>query len=204
MNEIRSGDPTGLATGPAALMSACLQPWSMLQDWNAFWARQWQIWFDSVVSAPNPWLPALAAGRPDQPAAIDFFLPWLPRIEAFVTPLDPAAEQDAVRVMLRASLPHVGFGEQKEWLDVDARVTRSSRAQTKLDVEPASPALPADAPTAAAAQPLIEAQAAAADLVPDASEGAAKALEAKGDAPKPRARKPAARKAKAPPPSSAE
>ncbi len=204
MYESRSGEPTGRATEPAALMSAYLQPWSMLQDWNAFWARQWQMWFDSVVAAPNPWLPALAAGRPDQPAAIDFFLPWLPRIEALVTPLDPAGEQDAVRVMLRASLPHVGFGEPKEWLDVDATVSRSSRAPAKLAVEPASPALPANTPTAASAQPLIEAQAAAADSVPDASEGAAQALEAKADAPKPRTRRPAARKTKATPPSSAE
>lgn len=201
MNESRSGEPTGLAAGPAALMSACLQPWSMLQDWNAFWVRQWQVWFDTVVSAPNPWLPALAARRPDQPAAIDFFLPWLPRIEALVTPLDPGGEQDAVRVMLRASLPHVGVGERKEWLDVDATVSRSPRAPTELPVEPTSPTLPAEAQTVASTQPLIEAQAAAADSVPDASEGTARALEAKVNAPKPRARKPAARKTKATPPS---
>lgn len=204
MNESRSGELKGLAAGPAALMSACLQPWSMLQDWNAFWARQWQVWFDTVVSAPNPWLPALAAARSDQPAAIDFFLPWLPRIQALVTPLDPAGEKDAVRVMLRASMPHVGLGDQKEWLDVDATVSRSPRAARGLPVEPASQTLSADdSQTAGSAQPLIEAQAAAADAMPDASEGAAKALEAKADAPKPRARKPAQRKTKTTPPSSA-
>lgn len=195
MNENRSGEPAGLAAGPA-LMSACLQPWSMLQDWNAFWVRQWQVWFDSVVSAPNPWLPALAAGRPEQSAAIDFFLPWLPRFEALVTPLRAAGEQDAVRVMLRASLPHVGFGEQKEWLDVDATISRSPSERAKLPVEPASPALPADTQTAASALPLIEAQAAAADSAPDASAGAAKSLEATAEAPKPRTRKPAVRKTK--------
>ena len=159
---------------------------------------------DSVVSAPNPWLPALAAGRPDQPAAIDFFLPWLPRIEAFVTPLDRPGEQDAVRVMLRASLPQLGAGKQKEWLDVDATVSRSPRAPATVQVEAPPAALPADAQTEAAAQPLIEAQAAAADSVPDVSEGAAKTLEAAAKAPKPRARKPAARKPKVAPPSSGE
>lgn len=177
----------------------------MLQEWNAFWGTQWKAWFDALASAPNPWLPALAAGRPDQPAAIDFFLPWLPRVEAFVTPLDPSGEdQEAVRVMLRAALPHVGSGEQQDWLNVDATVSRSLRTTATPPAEPVSPELLADLPTAASALPLIEAQATATDAAGDASPGAAKVVKTKTEAPKRRTRKAAAPKTKAEPPSSAE
>lgn len=154
-----------------------MQPWSMLPDWNAFWGRQWKVWFDAVVSAPNPWLPALAEGRPDQSAAIDFFLPWLPRIEAVVTPLDPAGEKDAVRVMLRAALPHVGSGEQTEWLNVDATVSRATDSTAAMTA-PAEPLAPPELPVL--------------DASPTTTEPAAKPA-----APKRRTRKPAASKSKA-------
>jgi len=165
----------GLATESAAWMSAYMQPWSILQDWNAFWSKQWKIWFDTVVSTPNPWLPALAAGRAGQPAAIDFFLPWLPRIEALVTPLESCGERDAVRVMLRAALPHLGPIEQTEWLNVDAAVSRTggSAASSRL--------ISAETPETPAPLPMLEAAAASPE---PASKPAA--------APKRRVRKPAA------------
>jgi hypothetical protein len=109
MSEKTQTDPTfGLEGNSARWMSACMQPWSVLQDWNAFWLSQWKTWFEAIASAPNPWVSALASGRADQAPAIDFFLPWLPRMDAVVTSFGPAGANDAMRVMLRAASPRIG------------------------------------------------------------------------------------------------
>lgn len=92
--------------------SVCLQPWSALCTWNAYWGDRWKSWLSEIGAAPNPWLPALASDRPNQPVGIDFFLPWLPRVDAIVGSLGAAGEKDAQRVMLRAALPHVGSSSE--------------------------------------------------------------------------------------------
>ncbi|GHU10562.1 hypothetical protein AGMMS50225_14320 [Betaproteobacteria bacterium] len=106
-----------------AWLSNWLQPWKALGEWNALWADPWRRWLKTVPVAPAAWLPALAGNRRErQPLAIEFFLPWLPRIEAEITPLRRQhSDEDAVRVMLRAVLPASVGGD---WLQVDATVTR--------------------------------------------------------------------------------
>lgn len=92
--------------------SACLQPWSGLCTWNAYWGDRWKVWLTEIGSAPNLWLPALASDRHDQPVSIDFFLPWLPKLEAIVGSHGAIGEKDAQRVMLRAALPHIGSSNE--------------------------------------------------------------------------------------------
>lgn len=89
-------------------LKACLQPWSVLNSVNAYWGDQWKRWLSAIASGPNPWLPALAEDRDGQPAMIDFFLPWLPRAGAGMTPPGGVGDAAAVRAMLRAAVPHVG------------------------------------------------------------------------------------------------
>lgn len=91
-------------------VSACFKPWSSLAGWSIFWGDQWKQWLSAICAQPNPWLPALASERVGQPAVIDFFLPWLPRAEATSGTVDAVNENDAVRAMLRAAVPHVGAG----------------------------------------------------------------------------------------------
>jgi len=131
----RMGQEAGVPTGSVAWLSACWQPWEMLNGWNAFWGSQWRSWFDALVSAPNPWLPALADERPYQRADIDFFLPWLPRIDAVITPLDAIGGRNAVRVMLRAAPPFAGTPSASDWLNVDATVTRGRRLEDSVPLE---------------------------------------------------------------------
>lgn len=146
----------GAAAGNAAWLAACWQPWEQLNGWNAFWVSQWRSWFDALASAPNPWLPALAGERRGQPVGIDLFLPWLPRIEAMVSPFDAVNGHEAVRVMLRAVLPFAPAAHVAEWLNVDAIVTRgaglhpppvaTSAEVEVLDGTGATPSLPASEP----------------------------------------------------------
>lgn len=152
---MRGSDRIGGETDMAALMAACWQPWEALNGWNAYWGTQWREWFESFVSAPNPWVPALADERSDRSAAIDFFLPWLPRIEAVAAPLETEQGRDVVRVMMRAALPFSGARAAAEWLNVDAIVTRGSAASLP---EPLAPPVLLDeeaapAPTPAEAKP---------------------------------------------------
>lgn len=109
MNCDKKMQPTSVlsdVSGP--WLSACLQPWSALGDWNAYWGKCWKWWISAIGSAPNPWLPALADERPGQPATIDFFLPWMPRGNVAAGCADPVGEKDVIRTMLRAAVPHVG------------------------------------------------------------------------------------------------
>ncbi|BAL24128.1 hypothetical protein [Azoarcus sp. KH32C] len=89
-------------------LNACMRPWSILNTLNAFWSDQWKLWLSAVASTPAPWLPALAEEREGQPAVIDFFLPWLPRLDMSGTPRGAVDEKDFVRAMLRAAAPHIG------------------------------------------------------------------------------------------------
>ncbi|HJV27511.1 MAG TPA: hypothetical protein VJ673_17615 [Aromatoleum sp.] len=89
-------------------LNACMQPWSILNTLNAFWSDQWKLWLSAVAATPAPWLPALAEDREGQPAVIDFFLPWLPRLDMSGALHDAMGERDFVRAMLRAAAPHVG------------------------------------------------------------------------------------------------
>jgi len=108
-----------IAAASGQWFSACLQPWSVLCTWNAYWGDQWREWLSEIGSAPNPWLPALAGDRHDQPVGIDFFLPWLPRVKAIVGSLDAVGEKDVQRVMLRAALPHVGSSSEATPPEID-------------------------------------------------------------------------------------
>ncbi|MDR3213546.1 MAG: hypothetical protein LBT71_06480 [Azoarcus sp.] len=79
----------------------------MLDDWNVLWSgwsSLWRHWLESMAAKPAVWMPALAAERQGEPDAIAFFLPWLPRIKAQISPPDHT-DGDAMRVMLRATLP---------------------------------------------------------------------------------------------------
>lgn len=86
-------------------ISACFQPWSAAAKWNALVNEGWRQWMNAIASAPNPWLPALAAGRSRQPASIDLFLPWLPRAKA-AAEASPAGQDDVERVMRRMIALH--------------------------------------------------------------------------------------------------
>lgn len=112
-----------LSGWPEMWLSAWMRPWAAFGDWNALWGGPWRNWLESLAMMPAPWMPALAAERQGQPAAIDFFLPWLPRVEACIEPLDSHSGADAVRVMLRAILPGGADG-----LEIDATVIHHRRA----------------------------------------------------------------------------
>ncbi|MDR3087882.1 MAG: hypothetical protein LBU45_08050 [Azoarcus sp.] len=122
---MKSGwDVAGFSGLPGLWLSAWTRPWSVFGNWNERWSDwngSWWHWLEAMATQPVPWMPALAAGRQGQPEAIGFFLPWLPRIEATITPLDSHSDEAAVRVMLRATLPG-GLGG--DCLEVDAKVRR--------------------------------------------------------------------------------
>lgn len=89
------------------LLETWSRPWFMLAAWNSYWGNQWSEWVRTIAARPAPWLPALAAERTGQPAAIDFFLPWMPDA-ATESRSSEISEQDAVKAMIRAATPHVG------------------------------------------------------------------------------------------------
>lgn len=127
-----------------AWLSNLWQPWNAFGKWNALWVDPWKRWLKTVTVPPAAWLPALAGDRRgQQPSAIELFLPWLPRIEAEITPLSQRSNEDAVRVMLRAALPASVGGD---WLQVDATVTRH-RGEA-IWVEAVDPPLSGATPTA--------------------------------------------------------
>jgi hypothetical protein len=106
-----------------AWLSAWLRPLNTFEEWNALWVEPWRRWLESVALPPAAWLPALVAdSQARQPSSIGFFLPWLPRIDAEISPLGDHLDEDAVRVMLRAVLPP-GMGG--DWLRIDATVSRA-------------------------------------------------------------------------------
>jgi hypothetical protein len=117
--------PVGVPWLPDLWLSAWSRPWGVFDDWNSMlsdWHGSWRHWLDSLATVPAAWIPALAAEREGQPAAINFFLPWLPRVDAqIMTPDHP--DGDAVRVMLRATLPRGSGGGDGDWLEVDTTVT---------------------------------------------------------------------------------
>ena len=130
-----------------AWMSAYLRPWEVLGDWNAFWGKQWLAWLRSLATAPSPWVPALASNRPNELQHIDPFLPWLPRLDAVITPL--AGEHDAVRLLVRAAIPHVGGGRLVDFLTLDATISRGETARV-IDLPSESlPILPEPKPAGA-------------------------------------------------------
>ena len=118
--------PAALASAAGLWLNAWMQPWSALRVWNDYWLEQWKTWLGAQAAAPATWLPALAAERVGASESINFFLPWMPRIEALVVPLDEPAAEDAMRVMLRAALPRVGAAAAVEWLTVDATIRHAS------------------------------------------------------------------------------
>jgi hypothetical protein len=117
-------------------LNACMQPWSILSTLNAFWSDQWKLWLSAVASTPAPWLPALAEDREGQPAVIDFFLPWLPRLDMSEASSGAVGERDFVRAMLRAAAPHVGAAT----IDVPSGKTN---AVSRAEGEPAARTKPA-------------------------------------------------------------
>lgn len=133
MKQLQRELPGLMADFSSTWVTACMQPWTMWQGWAQLWGDPWRQWLDSVASMPNPWLPALAADRKAQPPAIDFFLPWLPRIEATVAPIDGHSAEDAMRVMLRAALP--GMTGSGELVLVDAKVARQKAPVSEAAVE---------------------------------------------------------------------
>ena len=113
---------TSPAANPIAAFSdlwvdAWTRPFSAWQGWNSFWGEQWHAWLSAFGSGPSPWLPALAEGRENQPSQIDFFLPWLPRLDGGAS-ADGHDSEEAVKVMLRAALP---WAPAADWLMVEAR-----------------------------------------------------------------------------------
>lgn len=133
-------------------ISTWVQPWSAWQVWSKLWGENWQRWLDAASSVPTPWLPALAGDRRDQPAAIDFFLPWLPRTDAdFGVP----AVHDAVSTMLRAAAPAYSLLGKRAELFPGSRNLRAAGDLARTETAPAAkvaaaPAKPPVAPTAAA------------------------------------------------------
>ena len=115
-----------IAAASEMWISAWMRPWTVLHAWNDYWREQWMAWLALRTATPAAWLPALAGERLDQPDAINYFLPWLPRIDARVVPLDSSSDKDAKRVMLRASLPGAGTSGRTDWLTVDATIRHSA------------------------------------------------------------------------------
>ncbi|MDR1228296.1 MAG: hypothetical protein LBK55_04640 [Azoarcus sp.] len=141
-------DESGMAGLPGLWLSAWTRPWGMFGNWNALWggwSGPWRRWLESVAAMPAAWVPALAEERQGQPASIAFFLPWLPRIEAQVSPLDHG-DDNAVRMMLRATLPG-GLGGSG--LEVDATVRRYRAGGAALEQGETRLALPPDGEAAA-------------------------------------------------------
>ncbi|MDR1661984.1 MAG: hypothetical protein LBR95_06110 [Azoarcus sp.] len=134
-------DESALLGLPGLWLSAWTRPWGVFGDWNALWgdwAGSWRRWLESAAAMPAAWVPALADERQEQPASIAFFLPWLPRIEARIAPLDHD-DDDAVRVMLRATLPG-GLGGGGLEVDATVRRYREDEAAEKGVIDLVSPA----------------------------------------------------------------
>lgn len=151
-------------------MSAWLKPLSALNVWNEYWRDHWKSWLAGRAAGPAAWLPALAEERFDQPDAINFFLPWLPRVDALVVPLDAPGEDEAMRLMLRAALPRVGAFGPAEWLTVDATIRHSAGAQPPQLPAEAAPAVLDAPPPAPAKRPRATLR--RADAVTKAAKGA--------------------------------
>jgi len=188
----------------SAWLSACAQPWTAWQGWSQLMGSQWQQWLKTVGSVPNVWLPALAAERRGQPPAIDFFLPWLPRGESSVVPLDVHGAETAMRLMMRAALPLFGAaaGTSTAAEDVKVDPVREkgpvrvldlvARTSNVVDAEVVSPkpAAPVEAPKAASSR-TTRAKPAARKPAAAAKTTAAKTTAAKTASAKPAAAKPA-------------
>lgn len=86
-------------------MKTCFMPWTALNNWNAFWGDQWKGWLKGLATAPNPWLAPLAGGRSDRRVEVDFFLPWLPRVQSGFESAPVSAEKAMLSAMFRATLP---------------------------------------------------------------------------------------------------
>ncbi|MDR1424711.1 MAG: hypothetical protein LBI92_08945 [Azoarcus sp.] len=86
---------------PGMWVSVWTRPWLALGDWNAVWSDwhgSWRRWMESMATLPVAWLPALAAEREEKSPELNFFLPWLPRIEAQTAPPPAPPNEAAVRV----------------------------------------------------------------------------------------------------------
>jgi len=153
MGEQEAAKPADrLAAVSEVWMSAWLRPWTALNVWNEYWRDQWKTWLAGKAAAPAAWLPALAEERFDQPETISFFLPWLPRLDARVVPLESHGDDEAMRLMLRAALPRVGAFGPAEWLTVDATIRHSAGAvPPQLTDDNAAPVI--DAPPATPKRP---------------------------------------------------
>jgi hypothetical protein len=86
-------------------MKTCFMPWTALNSWNAFWGDQWKGWLKGLETAPNPWLAPLAGGRTDRRVEVDFFLPWLPRVQSGFESAPVSAEKAMLSAMFRAAMP---------------------------------------------------------------------------------------------------
>ncbi|MBR0565837.1 hypothetical protein J5J83_06880 [Azoarcus sp. L1K30] len=139
-------DSTSASTPIAAISSAWLkaytQPWAAWQGWTQFVGDQWQQWFDSIATLPNPWLPALAAGRRGQTASIELFLPWFPRADSIMSAVDPLGADRAVRLMMRAAWPQLSV-VQRAGVRTEGEL---SAAAARAGTEPAALAPPKVAP----------------------------------------------------------
>lgn len=122
---------------PKALASL---PWSPIALWQAnlqMMSNMQQTWMQMVMPGrgmteggpqPGPWStaqPFLAA-----------LMPFLPRIEATITPLKKegglAGADEASRVTMRLTLPGLGGGNTSEILLVDAVVARAAGGEDAL------------------------------------------------------------------------
>lgn len=136
MTENTTGERAGSGIDSTAWMSACFQPWTVIEEWSMFWTRQWMHWLEAVTAAPNPWLPTVPVDQQGESLDLGLFLPWLPRIEASVMPVETAGDRDAMRVRLRAAMSNTMTGEHAEWLNVDATVSRSGVPASAEEVPP--------------------------------------------------------------------
>lgn len=176
-------------------LNACMQPWSILNTLNAFWSDQWKLWLSAVASAPAPWLPALAEEREGQPEVIDFFLPWLPRLDMSQAFGEALAEKDLVRAMLRAAAPHVGDGTDGGSSRKTGAVSRSGSAQ---EGEPPARTKPAVRKIAVKSSGAPATVAHVAEAMPEPKGAAAKAKPVKSGKAPARKTPPAAKKRSAP------
>lgn len=131
-----------IAALSSAWLTAYMQPWAAWQGWTQFMGDQWQRWIDSIATVPNPWLPALAAGRRGPTASIELFLPWFPRADSSASAIDPLGADRAVRQMMRAAWPQLSVAQRA----VVRPESESSAESVSAGVEPVTVTAPKVAP----------------------------------------------------------
>lgn len=115
-----------LPWSPIALMQANLQMMSNLQ----------QTWLQMMTPGRDAMTAGLAGHWTNAQPMLAALMPFLPKIEATITPLKKegglAGAEEASRVTMRLTVPGMGMGNASEVLLVDAVVARAAGGDDTL------------------------------------------------------------------------